>query len=188
MAGPATWALCLLWAVSAADLPTPDGGPPLGTEVVLPARTVTLAWTHSIERVRWEESYTLLAPTDTGQRCAPARNGALCPQWARVRGSGAGMEPAPDAVWRDGGYEWSPPPVALPALRLMHSAYTADYTLCLDGPCRPLREWVARDGASADHAADTADAGAVRLRPCRVGDGGPATEGVRPTPAAKTSG
>ena len=86
MAGPTAWALCLLWAASAADLPPTDGGPPLGAEVVLRARTVTLAWTHSIERVRWEESYTLLAPTDTGQRCAPARDGALCPLWARVRG------------------------------------------------------------------------------------------------------
>lgn len=184
MAGPTAWALCLLWAASAADLPPTDGGPPLGAEVVLRARTVTLAWTHSIERVRWEESYTLLAPTDTGQRCAPARDGTLCPLWARVRGSGAGMEPAPDAVWRDGGYEWSPPPAALPALRLMHSAYTADYTLCLDGRCRPLREWAGPvpSGASAS------DAGVVRLRPCRATGDGPASGGViRSTPAAKRS-
>ncbi|MDM7456461.1 MAG: DUF1850 domain-containing protein [Tepidimonas sp.] len=184
MAGPQTWALCLLWAASAADLPPTDEGPPLRAEVVLVGRTMTLAWTHSIEHVRWEESYALLAPTDTGQRCPPARDGALCPLWARVRGSGAGMEPAPDAVWRDGGYEWSPPPVALPALRLMHSAYTADYTLCLDGQCRVLREWATPvpSGASAS------DAAAVRLRPCRMTDDDPAARRVRPPPATKTPG
>lgn len=174
MSAAAAWALCLLWAASPADLPAADGGPPETAETVLPVRTLTLAWTHSIERVRWEEVYELLSPAEAGRRCAPVPRGALCPQRARVRGSGAGMEPAPGAVRRDGWYEWAPAPAPVDALRLMHSAHAADYTLCLDGTCRPLPAWM-RDPAPGD--------GVVRLRAC------PADTGqVRPTPAAGTSG
>ena len=46
----------------------------------------TLAWTHSVEHVRWEESWRV---TGAG----------LGIEEARVRGSGAGMEPGDDAVF-----------------------------------------------------------------------------------------
>ncbi len=55
----------------------------------------TLAWTHSVEHVRWEEDW----------RVTPA---GLQVVEARVRGSGAGMEPPPDARLRDGWWVYVP--------------------------------------------------------------------------------
>jgi len=129
-------------------------------EVAVPGQRVTLRWTHSIERVRWEETYHIVPAGGSAGRCPPAPQAALCPVQARVRGSGAGMEPAPSAVWRNGGFEWAPDPVLVPALRLMHSTYTADYTVCVDGRCQPLTTWLGLPNAAA------AD-GVVRLRACR---------------------
>lgn len=176
MAAAVMWGLCLAWAASAADLPDTHGSATTD-EVALPARDLTLAWTHSIERVRWEERYAVVAPADTGARCAPLPHGALCPTQARVVGSGAGMEPAPHARWRSGGYEWAPAPTPLAALRLMHSVHAADYTLCVDGTCRPLTAWRAHAG----QAAGTSVGGVVRLRPCP-----PPGQAPMPAPAAHT--
>lgn len=161
MAAAVVWGLCLAWAANAADLPDAHNTAS-ADEVALPARDIMLAWTHSIERVRWEERYAVLAPADTGARCAPLPHGALCPMQARVVGSGAGMEPAPHARWRAGGYEWAPAPTPLPALRLMHSAHAADYRLCVDATCRPLAAWRSHAGQVAGMSVD----GVVRLRPC----------------------
>ena len=55
----------------------------------LPVAEFTLAWDHSVEKVRWEEDYRVTAA------------GLLLGE-ARVRGSGAGMEPPANAVLRDG--------------------------------------------------------------------------------------
>ncbi len=129
--------------------PTAGGGKPVPTAapaaapaapVFIQARRFTLAWTHSIERVRWEEDYAVRAPI-AGQ---PARLVAL---QARVRGSAAGMEPATDAVLQDGWYHWQPARAALGELWLTRSAHTPDYDLCVDGAaCRPLAHWLASDG------------------------------------------
>ncbi len=184
-ASAATWLLCLAWAASPADWgdAAPARAPQRGEAVLALPRTLQLAWTHSVERVRWQEWYApTLPPQPVGWRALRAR----------VQGSGAGMEPAPHAVWRAGGYEWTPPDAPLPALRLMASDFTADYTLCLDDDCRPLRAWltVAQPTPIADNTPNAAPseplgvagassgvAAAVRLRPCPA-----------PTPAAtKTS-
>lgn len=172
MAAAVVWGLCLAWAANVADLPDTQGTA-TADEVALPARNLTLAWTHSIERVRWEERYTVLAPGDSGARCAPLPNGALCPLQARVVGSGAGMEPAPHARWRAGGYEWAPAPTPLPALRLMHSAHAADYRLCVDATCRPLAAWRSHAGPNTGSSGDEM----VRLRPCPL-------PSYAPTPAS----
>ena len=55
----------------------------------LAVNNFTLAWTHSIEKVRWEEDWR-------------AENGALVIDLARIRGTGAGMEPPENAVLKDG--------------------------------------------------------------------------------------
>ncbi|TSE20415.1 hypothetical protein Talka_00761 [Tepidimonas alkaliphilus] len=145
------WALCVAWAASAAALDeTPPQAPQPG-EQVWPARIVELHWMHSIERVQWIEAYALPQPD--------AQFSALQPLRARVVGSGAGMEPAPQALWRHGGYEWTPPQ-PVPQLLLAHSAYTADYALCLDGRCTPLAERLPAQAS--------AHGGVVRLRPCRT--------------------
>ncbi len=87
--------------------------------------TFSLSWTHSVERVTWQEEW---AVTGTG----------LALNLARVRGSGAGMEPGEDAVLRDGWWEWEGD-LAVPSLVLAASGATGSgWTFCADGQCRDL--------------------------------------------------
>lgn len=123
---------------------------PAAPPVFVPAQRFTLAWTHSIEKVRWEEDYEVAAPVDAA--AAPA----LLAVAARVRGSGAGMEPPPGAVLRNGWYEFVPARRVHADLALTRSAYTADYELCVDGGCRPLSVLLPSDG------------GVTRLSACRA--------------------
>ncbi|PKO43492.1 MAG: DUF1850 domain-containing protein [Betaproteobacteria bacterium HGW-Betaproteobacteria-3] len=108
--------------------------------VFVPAERFTLAWTHSIEKIRWEEDYAVVAPARTG---SPPQ---LLAVGARVRGSGAGMEPPPDAVLRNGWYEYRPTTPPLTELRLTRSAYTADYEWCTAGRCQPMGALLPADG------------------------------------------
>ena len=101
----------------------------------------TLAWTHSVEKIAWEEDW-LVSPA------------GLVLQEARVRGSGAGMDPAPDAMFSDGAWRWQPAVPPLPEIVLRRSGATADWRLCASGSCRLLGELV---GPQADP---------VILRPC----------------------
>lgn len=101
-----------------------------GIAVSLPLPAFTLAWTHSIEKIRWEEDYRVL-PTADGARLQLTE--------ARIRGSGAGMEPPADAVLTaDGVWHYRPPLAPLERLHLARSDYVADYQLCWDGQCHPL--------------------------------------------------
>lgn len=85
----------------------------------------SLAWTHSIEKIRWEEDYR-------------ATRAGLELTEARVRGSGAGMEPPAGAVLRDGVWHYRPALGALPRLSLARSGAVADFELCIGGACRRL--------------------------------------------------
>ena len=87
----ATLGICLALAGSAQE----TGDAP----VFVAAQRFTLAWTHSIERVRWEEDYEVRAATVNGE---PVLHALM----SRVRGSAAGMEPGPDAVLCDGWYHY----------------------------------------------------------------------------------
>ncbi|MBD3763886.1 MAG: DUF1850 domain-containing protein [Rhodobacterales bacterium] len=60
-----------------------------GGVLALAVSGFTLDWTHSVERVRWEEDWAVSST-------------ALRPVRGRIRGSGAGMEVPPGAVLRDG--------------------------------------------------------------------------------------
>jgi hypothetical protein len=106
----------------------------------VPVQGFTLAWTHTIEKVRWEEDYRVQAATDPG---APPR---LVATAARVKGSAAGMEPAPDARLRNGWFEYTPAATHPQSLRLSRSEFAADYELCTNGVCRPLGHWLPSDG------------------------------------------
>jgi len=99
-----------------------------GVVVALATQAFTLAWTHSIEKTRWEEDYRI-------------EGTSLFLTEARIRGSGAGMEP-PEGSRLDahGVWHYTPKLPALPALRLTHSNFTAGYELCRDGRCAPLLE------------------------------------------------
>lgn len=115
-------------------------GASAGHPVFVPVERFTLAWMHSIEKVRWEEDYAVL-PGD-GLTGAPVLQ-ALA---ARVRGSGAGMEP-PDGARLEGGWYKYTPKIKTPAeLRLTRSVYTADYDWCGQGSCRPMSELLPSDG------------------------------------------
>jgi len=109
----------------------------------IPATEFTLSWEHSVEKTRWEERYRI-----DGNRLALVS--------ARVRGTGAGMEPPPDAQFADGWWSWRPALAPLAAVRLAASRYTPDYELCWGGHCSRLRRLL---GPAAPEAA-------VELKPC----------------------
>jgi hypothetical protein len=92
----------------------------------LAAESFTLAWTHSIEKLRWEEDWRIEGKT-------------LVLEEARIRGTGAGMEPPDGAILRDGAWHYKPT-VRLTQLRVAHSTFTAGYELCITGQCQPLAE------------------------------------------------
>ena len=98
----------------------------------LPGPEFTLRWEHSVEKIRWEERYRL-------------DGDALVLFEARVAGSGAGMEPPASATLRDGVWTWQPR-TRFPELRLTHSGYTRDYTLCWREGCRELSALVGPAG------------------------------------------
>lgn len=99
-------------------------------QAMLPVTAFTLAWTHSVEKVRWEEDWRV-------------EGRALVADEARVQGSGAGMEPPAGAQLRDGVWHYRPAIGPLPALRLTLSPYAADYELCANRRCLPLSQIVA---------------------------------------------
>ena len=116
-------------------------------EVFVPAERFTLAWMHSIERVRWEEDYRV-------ELTAGSATPVLRATQARIRGSAAGMEPPDDARLVEGWYVYTPAQTWLPELRLTRSPYAADYEVCVADRCAPLHTWLPSDG------------GITRLRPC----------------------
>jgi hypothetical protein len=93
----------------------------------LAVESFTLTWIHSIEKIRWEEDWRVVGRE-------------LVIDEARIRGSGAGMEPPAGAALKDGVWHYRPalPPQA--ALRLTHSPHAAGYTLCTATVCRPLAD------------------------------------------------
>lgn len=95
----------------------------------LMAGAMTLAWTHSVEKIAWEEDW----------RAGPA---GLELVEARVRGSGAGMEPPPEARLVNGTWAWKP---VLPPQRevvMRRSGATADWRICISGRCRPMEAYL----------------------------------------------
>ena len=110
---------------------------------VLASDAFTLAWMHSIERVRWEEDWRVEA-------------GRLQLVAARVKGSGAGMEPPDDALLYCGAWHYRPRVPAMAQLTLAHSPYTAGYELCAGGSCRML----------ADYLPGIAESATIVLAPC----------------------
>jgi hypothetical protein len=116
----------------------------VGTALVsIPAQRFTLRWQHTVEKVAWEEDYVVAGEW-------------LYLSGARVQGSGAGMEPPPDAVRVGTAWHYRPAQRWHRDLDLARSEFGRDYEICLDGRCRDL-------GA-------IAPPGPTTLRPCIVGD------------------
>jgi hypothetical protein len=120
---------------------------------------VTLRWTHSVQRSVWEEDYRLEA-------------GALRLTSARVQGTGAGMEPPPDSVLRDGAWHYTPALPLLPEVQLRHSPHVQPYIICVAGQCRPVTAWLPGLPAEA----------VLTLRPCQDDEAerGPAKPATMP--------
>lgn len=109
-----------------------------GKPLALASGLFMLGWTHSVEKSAWLELWQVQGPE-------------LVLMEARVRGSGAGMEPGEGAVLVDGWWRWSPA-TRLLSLTLAASGATGQgWRLCADGRCRTL---AARAGKP------------VHLRPC----------------------
>jgi hypothetical protein len=87
----------------------------------------TLAWTHSIEKTAWQEDWLV---TPAGLQLTQAR----------IKGSGAGMEPPPEARLVDGWFQWSPPPISRPEVVLGNSGAAGEWHLCREGGCQTLSE------------------------------------------------
>ncbi len=94
---------------------------------VLAVDAFTLSWIHSIEKIRWEEDWRIAGSV-------------LVIDEARIRGSGAGMEPPAGAVLKDGVWRYRPAVPPQPVLRLAHSPHAAGYTLCTATVCAPLAD------------------------------------------------
>lgn len=120
----------------------------LAASVVVPlgVPAITLRWSHSVEKIVWEEDW---ADTPAG----------LTITASRVRGSGAGMEPALDAHWVNGAWTWVPRLAPLREVVLRRSGATADWSVCLQGACQPMSVFV---GPEADPVTLTSCAGAPR--------------------------
>ena len=95
----------------------------------VPVADFTLAWNHTIEKIRWEEDY----------RVTP--DGLLLGE-ARVKGSGAGMEIPDGAELRDGAWHYQRQMPPLQPLRVGRTPEAGDYQLCFDQRCHALSEWL----------------------------------------------
>jgi hypothetical protein len=118
--------------MAAAFAPCGGGGLSLclasaGLVKALSIATFTLVWTHSIEKVDWQEDW----------RVTP--EGLVLTQ-ARVKGSGAGMEPPPEARLINGWFQWRPKQPAMPQVVLGNSGAAGEWRLCANGDCRTLSE------------------------------------------------
>ena len=94
---------------------------------MLPLSHFTLAWNHSIEKVRWEEDWRVVA-------------GKLVIDEARIVGTGAGMEPPADAKLVNGVWHYKPNVAPLSHVNLAHSPFTAGYEVCAAERCTPLAQ------------------------------------------------
>jgi hypothetical protein len=99
----------------------------VGVVKTLSIAAFTLAWTHSVEKVEWQEDWRITAQ-------------GLELKQARVKGSGAGMEPPPEARLVDGWFQWNPARAAMPEVVLGNSGSAGEWRLCGEGHCRTLSE------------------------------------------------
>jgi hypothetical protein len=96
-----------------------------GVVKALAISAFTLVWTHSVEKVDWQEDW----------RVTPR---GLELMQARVKGSGAGMEPAPEARLVNGWFQWKPARGPMNEVQLGNSGAAGEWRLCSNGQCRTL--------------------------------------------------
>lgn len=95
-----------------------------GKAITVAASLFTLSWTHSVEKIRWDEDWRL---TPAGLEIVEAR----------VKGTGAGMEIPDGAVMKDGVWAYRPRLDARPEIVLAASGATVGgWTICGESGCR----------------------------------------------------
>jgi hypothetical protein len=97
--------------------------------ISLPVSSFTLRWQHSIEKIAWEEDYEV-------------SGNWLHLSQARIRGSGAGMEPPPDAKLFNGTWHYRLADPWRKEVVLARSEFVPDYELCINGRCDRLTRWL----------------------------------------------
>lgn len=113
------------------------------TRVTVPTPSFTLAWTHTVEKTVWEEDYLVAGSW-------------LYLVAARIRGSGAGMEPPAGAVRVDDAWHYRPENRWHDRVLLARSEFGSDYRLCVTGRCRPLQHYLPGRPAPTELASCTA--------------------------------
>ena len=102
-----------------------------GVVKALSVASFTLAWTHSIEKSAWQEDW----------RVTPAGLHLVA---ARIKGTGAGMEPPPDARLVDGWFQWQPTQPSMSEVVLGNSGAAGEWRLCEGAGCRTLSQILGR--------------------------------------------
>jgi hypothetical protein len=103
--------------------------------VTLPVDAFTLRWRHTVEKTLWEEDYLV-----AGHWLLLTR--------ARIRGSGAGMEPPADAVKAGDGWSYRPEDRWHRSIELARSEFGEDYELCTARACQPIGQLVGGPGVT----------------------------------------
>jgi hypothetical protein len=98
-----------------------------GVVKTLAIAAFTLVWTHSIEKVDWQEDWRVTA------------DGLELVQ-ARVKGSGAGMEPPSEALLVNGWFQWQPQRRPMHEVLLGNSGSAGEWRLCTGAKCETLSE------------------------------------------------
>jgi len=113
----------------------------VGETVRIAATMFSLSWVHSVEKIPWQEYWRV-------------ERAALVLTEVRIKGSGAGMEPPPDARREDGWYVWTPQNGERAEIVLRITDF-GQWTFCADSdPCRPLQTVFGRE------------ADPITLKPC----------------------
>ncbi|MGA1339669.1 MAG: DUF1850 domain-containing protein [Pelagibacteraceae bacterium] len=86
----------------------------------------TLSWTHSVEKTEWQENWRI-------------NNSNLEIVEARIKGSGAGMDPPENAVLKNGWYVYKPQIGQIKELNLSTSnTDLVNWKICFSGNCTVL--------------------------------------------------
>jgi hypothetical protein len=109
-----------------------------GKQAVYAVTAFTLSWTHSVEKTRWEEDWRI---TPHGLEIVEAR----------IEGSGAGMDPPPDARFDGRFWRYRPVLAPQPSLVLARSGATGEgWRICFEHACLDLPEESAAAHATVD--------------------------------------
>ncbi len=86
----------------------------------------TLSWSHSVEKTEWKEVWKI-------------EKDKLVLKEARIKGSGAGMEPPAGSMLIDGWYVYKPNIKPTKEVILSNSdVFLANWKICYDKKCKPI--------------------------------------------------